>query len=363
MRRGALIALVLGAAGPLAASPATASTRAATASRRAATASPRPAAASTRAASATQYRLVQYPGVGFGGFYAQIGRARSSIDMEMYELADPTAERDLASAAARGVRVRVLLDRDYSGAYVNRAAYGYLRRHGVAVRWAPAHYIFHIKATVFDGTTADVSTANLTARYYADTRDAELIDTDPGQVRAIARTLANDWRAAPGGAPRDQTVQAPGLVWSPVTAGASAEAALVARIGAARHSIEFESEELSDPAVYDALAADARRGVRCRVVMNADSEWDRAFAVLRRAGCQVHTVSEGEGTLYIHEKLILDDLGSVRQSLLIGSQNASWESLHENRELSVLVTDAGGGRAAIQTAGAAFAADFSGSTG
>ncbi|HEX3834071.1 MAG TPA: phospholipase D-like domain-containing protein, partial [Solirubrobacteraceae bacterium] len=79
------------------------------------------------------YRLVQYPGAGFGGFYGQVARAHRTIDMEIYELSDLTAERDLGAAAARGVRVRVLLDRDFSGAEVNRGAFGYLAAHGVKV--------------------------------------------------------------------------------------------------------------------------------------------------------------------------------------------------------------------------------------
>jgi hypothetical protein len=107
------------------------------------------------------YRLVQYPGAGFGGFYAQIAHARRTIDMEMYELADQTAESELAAAAARGVRVRVLLDRDFSGAKVNRSAVSYLAARRVDVGWAPAGYIFHIKTTTFDAHTSDISTANL----------------------------------------------------------------------------------------------------------------------------------------------------------------------------------------------------------
>ena len=248
-------------------------------------------------ASPVYYRLVQYPQAGFSGFYTQINAARRSIDMEMYELSDPLAERDLAKAARRGVTVRVLLDRDYSGSYVNGSAYQYLRSHGVQVRWAPAHYIFHIKATTFDDRSSDVSTANLTSRYYATTRDAEVIDTDPTQVGAIEATFANDWRAAPNGTPRSQTVQAPGLLWSPNTAAGSAETAMVAEIDAARHSVGFESEELSDVPVYQALAADARRGVLCRIVMMDSSEWAQAFGQSRaraarcascataRAGC------------------------------------------------------------------------------
>ena len=123
------------------------------------------APATARAAGPVYYHLVQLPQAGLSSFYAQIAAARRTIDMEMYELSDPAAERALAQAAHRGVTVRVLLDRDYSGAYVNAAAYAYLGAHGVQVRWTPAHYIFHIKATSFDGVTADVSNGNLTARY------------------------------------------------------------------------------------------------------------------------------------------------------------------------------------------------------
>lgn len=312
----------------------------------------------TALAAPVYYRLVQYPSAGFGGFYAQISAAKRSIDMEMYELSDPVAEQDLVRAASRGVAVRVLLDRDYSGSYVNAAAYAYLHSHGVQVRWAPAHYIFHIKATTFDDRTSDVSTANLTANYYATTRDAEVIDSDPAQVRAIEKTFVNDWAVAPGGAPRGQTVQAPGLIWSPNTVTGSAETAMVAQIEAARHAVDFESEELSDAPVYEALAADARRGVACRIVMMDSSEWDQAFSTITQAGCKVHVLHDSASGLYIHEKLVLDDPGTAAESLLIGSQNASWDSLHENRELALLIHAANGGASMIRSVSRTFQSDF-----
>ena len=254
--------------------------------------------------------------------------------------------------------MRVLLDRDYSGGYTNSSAYAYLRSRGVQVRWAPAHYIFHIKATTFDDSTTDVSTANLTSRYYATTRDAEVIDTDPAQVSAIEATFANDWQAAPGGTPRSQTVQAPGLVWSPNTATGSAETAMVAEIDAARHAVAFESEELSDVPVYQALAAAARRGVSCRIVMTDSSEWDSAFRTLTRAGCRVRVLRDSSSDLYIHEKFVLDDPGTPEESLLIGSQNASWDSLHENRELGLLIHAANGGTSVIRGVSGTFESDF-----
>jgi hypothetical protein len=53
----------------------------------------------------------------------------------MYELRDATAEADLAADAARGVDVRVLLDRHLERSR-NIAAYDYLAAHRVHVRWA-----------------------------------------------------------------------------------------------------------------------------------------------------------------------------------------------------------------------------------
>ena len=50
--------------------------------------------------------------------------------------------------------------KDFNGGEVNSAAFHSLAAHGVDVRWAPAGYIFHIKATTFDGKTSDISTAN-----------------------------------------------------------------------------------------------------------------------------------------------------------------------------------------------------------
>jgi hypothetical protein len=322
------------------------------------------ASASVGHASASgYYRLVQYPGAGFGGFYSQIASAQRTIDMEMYELEDPTAERDLVAAAARGVRVRVLLDNAFSGAEANRSAASYLAANGVKVKWAPTGYIYHIKTTTFDAQTSDISTANLVSKYYRATRDAEIVDSDPSQVRAIEQTFSNDWTAGAAGIPRVQTVQSPGLIWSPNTDSGTAETALVRQITSARNTVAFESEELSDPAIYQALATDARRGVRCRVVMTRSAEWDSAFEVIAKAGCLVHLFPDSSTALYIHEKLILDDQATARASMLIGSQNASTTSLTRNRELGILLNRADGGGDAIATASATFDSDFAHASG
>lgn len=294
-----------------------------------------------RAPRAGDFRLLQEPAAGFGWLYAQTRSAHHTIRMEMYELSDATEERALAAAAARGVAVHVMLDWDYSGRYANASAYRYLDEHGVSVRWAPQDTIFHIKAVVFDGTVADVSTGNLTPRYYRTDRDATVVVRDPADVRAIARTLDADWSGTPTA---DATVQAPGLVWSP-----GAEPAMLSVIRGARHAIWFMGEELSDKWVVDALAAAAKQGVACRIVMTYSSRWAASYRELQAAGCAIHVLPERAGALYIHEKALLADPGTSAARLLIGSQNATYTSLFYNRELSVLLShsDAAGPISAV----------------
>jgi hypothetical protein len=152
-----------------------------------------------------------------------------------------------------------------------------------------------------------------------------------------------------------------GLIWSPITGDSTAQTALVNQIAAARQSVFFESEELSDAPLYNALAAAAKRGVNCEVVMTDATQWHSAFATLDAAGCHVRTYPNRSGTLYIHEKLILDDAGTPDASLLLGSQNASSSSLTRNRELGLLLT-AAQARSVVSAVAATFAGDYSGAT-
>lgn len=132
---------------------------------------------------------------------------------------------------------------------------------------------------------------------------------------------------------------------------------MVAQIDRARVSVAFTSEELSDRAVIAALESAARRGVTCRVVMNAATYPATGLRAVQAAGCHVHLMPESRTALFIHEKMILDDAGSTRASVLIGSQNASFASLQDNRELSLLLNE-GSASTLIKEVAATFTTDF-----
>ena len=287
-------------------------------------------AAERRSSSpAASLRLLTEPGSGIGPIYKLITGARHSVDLTMYELADPAAEADLAADAARGVDVRVLLDRHLEKAR-NTSAYNYLSAHRVHVRWAPAGTTYHQKTLTVDGATSVVMTLNLVASDYPGTRDFAVIDTGRADVAAIVATFNADFAG--------QAITPPDgadLVWSPT----NARALVLSVIDGAKHTLAVEDEEMDDPAVTAALAAAARRGVHVSITMTADSEWDPAFTELARAGAHIRLYRDDSSALYIHAKAIVADAGRSGQRVLVGSQNFSVASLGYNRELGILTSD------------------------
>ena len=180
--------------------------------------------------------LIVEPGAGFSPVYRLINGARHSIDVTMYELSDTTAEHDLAAAAGRGVRVRVILDRRERS--VNSGGYAYLSSHRVTVTWSSPDYRYtHQKTVIIDGAKAVIMTANLTSRYYATSRDFLVIDAERADVSAITAVFDADFHG--------KTVR-PGdgsdLVWSPT----DAEGLLLGLINGATSSLRIYSEEMGD---------------------------------------------------------------------------------------------------------------------
>ena len=279
---------------------------------------------------AASLRLMTEPASGIGPIYKLITGARHSIDLTMYELADPTAEADLAADAARGVNVRVFLDRHLEKS-ANTGAYDYLSARRVHVRWAPASTTYHQKTLTVDNATSVIMTLNFVARDYPGTRDFAVIDTGRADVAAIVATFNADFAGRaitpPDGAD---------LVWSPTNAKAS----VLSVIDGAKHTLAVEDEEMDDPAVTAALAAAARRAVHVTITMTADREWDQAFTELARVGAHIRLYPDKASALYIHAKAIVADAGRSGQRVLVGSQNFSVASLGYNRELGILISNA-----------------------
>jgi phosphatidylserine/phosphatidylglycerophosphate/cardiolipin synthase-like enzyme len=295
-------------------------------------------------ASGGSDRLYVEPGAGFSPVYSLINGARHSIDVTMYEFADTTAERDLASAARRGVLVRVILDNKEHE--VNSAAYSYFRSHGVKVVWSSSSFTYtHQKTLVIDGSKAMIMTANLTSEYYSTSRDFLVADSSRTDASAIAAVFNADFahRAVRPGDGND-------LVWSPT----DSQDKLLGLINGATKSLRIYSEEMGDPTIEKALISAAKRGVNVQVCgENEDGEYDSAFSRLAAAGVHVSYYSSSTG-FYIHGKVIEADYGTAHAKVFIGSENFSSTSLNRNRELGLIVSNS----AIMSAIARSFASDF-----
>ncbi len=271
--------------------------------------------------------LVLEPNQGMNAIYSLLTSARHTIDLTMYELEDTHAEQLLAADAARGVDVRVVLDRAYIGS-ANNAAYTYLLARGVHVRWASSLYdLTHQKTLTVDSAVSVIMSLNWTSRYYSDTRDVAVIDRTPADVAAVVATFNADFdgsRVTPG--------SGADLVWSPTTS----QPDLLQLINGAHHLLLVENEEMDSTTITDALIAAARRGVDVEVCMTNSSSWSAAFHELTAAGVHVRVYSPS-AALYIHAKVLVGDPGTSAQVAFAGSQNFSTASLRYNRELGILM--------------------------
>ncbi len=300
----------------------------------------------TAVASGPLLQLVAEPQAGVTPFLTMIDSARHSIDLTMYELYDTRVESALAAAAKRGVDVRVLLNGGYYSEREsdNAPAFTYLSAHGVHVRYTPTYFaLTHQKTLTIDGDESAIMTLNFDGDY-ATTRDFAIVDRQQADVSAIVSAFDADWA-------RQHLTATDGtgdLVWSP-----GAEQTVLQLIDSARHSIELEDEEMDYRPATDALCDAARRGVQVEVVMTYESGWASAFSQLR--DCDVSIRLYHGQSYYIHAKLLLID----GHSALVSSQNLSAGSLEYNRELGIVVTNAG----IVAALRRDFASDYSAGSG
>ncbi|MBD0690207.1 phospholipase D-like domain-containing protein [Streptomyces sp. CBMA123] len=293
------------------------------------------------------YSTIVFPDQDHGAVYSLIGSATTSVDVTMYELRDTTAVNALIARQHAGVRVRVILDGKHSS--VNGAAYSALKAGGVGVTYSSSAFVYtHQKTVTVDGAKSLILTGNLDSTYYSSSRDYGVFDTDANDVAAIEGVFAADY-AKTSITPSDGD----NLVWSPT----DSQDRLLALINGAQTSLDVQQLEFGDPALVDAITAAANRGVTVRVVGMNPSSYGSYFDEVTGAGAKVVTYSSTTG-LYIHAKAVVADYGTATAKVFAGSENFSDNSLNNNRELGLIVSDSG----VLNTIESTFATDFANGT-
>lgn len=248
-----------------------------------------------------------------------VAGARRTLDCEIYEVTSATLADALGAAAARGVRVRVILEpRAWSTALVRREP-------GVDVEPTPRVALDHTKSCVRDaGTRAAavlVGTANWSGA--ASSTDADLVLTLPGtdpEARQVAAVIEADvaHRPVPTGS-LASGLDAGEAVVSPY----NARGLLSALVETPGTRLLATSEELRDPGLLGLLEQAAKR--EPVAVAAPDSEPTPAGTV------------RCSSPLYVHAKLFVLWQAGVPALAFLGSENLSTQSLDANREIGVIV--------------------------
>ncbi|MDI3256315.1 MAG: phospholipase D-like domain-containing protein [Kyrpidia sp.] len=242
--------------------------------------------------------------------------AKESVDVEMYELGDPGVVEKLANAAARGVRVRVIVDR--TEPHSQEAAKA-LQGTGVEILTADVDGgIDHAKILITDGGCL-IGSVNWGPGSWSN-HDFDLWIADPRHpvCEESGAHLERDREAG-------VTHRSEAGAWT--FSGESARALLLTLLSGARTSVHVEMFDLGDERVLQALADAAGRGVAVHILLDPRQP-DRVAAQTRlaAAGADVHLYrSHGER---LHAKAAVIDARMV----VLGSANWTTRAFEVNHE-------------------------------
>jgi cardiolipin synthase len=213
-----------------------------------------------------------------------IRSAQKSIWLEIYILSDRNVIRTLEEASNRGLDVRVMLEpHPFGGGPSPSKTMDALTAAGIKTQPTSSSFpLTHEKGMIID---------NSTAQFYD-----------------------------------------PNLVVSPINSRND----FTTLINSARGTLLIEAEEMNDSDIEQALANAAQRGVQVAVILPAaqsasgDSN-SQGIAAIKQGGVQVRE----DPQLYMHAKIIIVD----GRTAFVGSENISTQSLDQNRELGIIISD------------------------
>jgi phosphatidylserine/phosphatidylglycerophosphate/cardiolipin synthase-like enzyme len=126
-----------------------------------------------------------------------IDSAEKSIDIEMYVFSSRDVVEALERAKARGVEIRIIIERNVVGDD-NEEIYRELLAKGFNVRFASSAYkLTHAKIIIVDGKAVLVGSHNLSNSALYKNREASVIIRDAATLEEFGAAFATDWAIAP----------------------------------------------------------------------------------------------------------------------------------------------------------------------
>lgn len=285
-------------------------------------------------------KLIVMPDDGEAAFVSVLQQATKSIDLMIYDLGTGAILSELETKAKAGVAVRAILDQSEQS--FDQPAFDALTAAGAKCEWSSSQFTYmHAKTFVVDGRTAVVSSGNFDASQMMAERNYAVVDSDPQDVAVLGSLFAADW------ARQTLDVACTRLLVSPV----NAQSRILALINAAKKSVYIESMEFGAGMWEAAVLAQFKAGLDVKVLLA-----DAGF-VSSNSGAYQFLKYNGIPGAYLaspvlHVKSIIVD----GERAYLGSENLSYTSLNENREVGVEILASDGEDVARMTS--TFMADW-----
>ena len=299
--------------------------------------------------------------------------AKTTLDIEIYTMGDPTVLAELENAMDRGVRVRVVQEAtpvgatckvftvasssDNAACAAEKSLVTDVLSHGgsyvpfpKALCGKPGSNCFeHGKMVIVDGAKVMLSTGNFDSTSLCDAsahpgncdRDYSVVTDQTSVVQSLETIFENDL----SGTQSDFSAIDPQLTVSP-----QSMKPITDFIASAKTSLLIENQYLEDPTMNQALVDAAGRGVSIQIVVasacsygkpttSAAKKWQNTYSVFDAAGIQSRGFTSKmklNGVKgYLHAKAMIADGNRI----WVGSVNGSTTALSNNREFGMFLSE------------------------
>ena len=322
--------------------------------------------------------------------------AKTSIDIEIYEIEDLRVQNAVLKAMDRGVSVRIIQESEAVGSHCPvfqkifagdpvdckaqktfvqkvRAKGGFYIPFAFQQFCDDSKYrcLEHGKMILVDGKKALISTGNFNASNLCDpkglpkvksiagvngelttcNRDYSIVSSDPNVVSTLTAVFESDYN----GNSYDLSKILKTKAAQKITVSPLSMAPLLQFIRSAKKSVLIENQYLKNQEMNNELLAAAKRGVKVFLVVNsacafgkpdptkdaaAIEQWNSTFKAFDQAGVKTRAFTKqikiNGYNGYLHSKAIVVD-GS---RAWVGSVNGSTQALNRNREYGIFLSDA-----------------------
>ena len=271
-----------------------------------------------------QVKLHPMPDDGAGPIVDAVNAAKKSIDLEVYQLADPNVVDALEAAAKRGVNVRIMIEPKA----LEPSNYSFIAKRltaaGVQMKPTPPQFdthgnVDHAKFMVVDNKELLFGTGNLVRvglggneQNEANNHDFWVEDTQAESLKEAGTLFDADWnRTATTGVTFKNLVVTPD----------DDEPDIFSVMDSAKAGghLKVYNQSLSDKDTVQKLLDAKKRGVNVQVLLGAFQDKpglppsnDKAVKTLRAAGIDVKYMTSS----YLHAKAVVTD-----DTAFLGSQN------------------------------------------